>query len=238
MKNFKLKFKHLIFAILVGSATFIGCTQDSTEQTLGPQEASGTIKIPAHLRTGNTLFSYNDLGVSSNPYNGTGRNYYTLLKDFKTQLAAGNLSTQSQVNAYLASKNISSYSTTLTAAENSALVNFMSTFSVPTGMAQIINFENSLSNSTSPNLLKALTIYKYGLYFGAYSSIGQNPGQGNVEVDSNISCTRGNRDCLDRCVCNKAYQLTQANWVDQAWFVATCAESLAQWVAGCAWDCW
>lgn len=180
------------------------------------------------------------MAKTQNPYNSLGKNYYEILISLKNSTANHTITNQNDFQKFLNVNHISSYNFTLNTSEENLLKTFFTTFTIDRGMAQLIDFEGNISTNypSNQNLLRTLAVLKYGIFFTSYSSSANvNSAQEFAASSTPGACSRRN-ECIDRCLCTKAHNLSKSNWVDKAYFMIIAVESFAVWVVSCEWDCW
>ncbi len=86
-------------------------------------------------------------------------------------------------------------------------------------------------------LLSSIEEFKW-IKYSIYNYQMQDIDNYELITNNNVASRTHFEDCVDDCMRDRIHEeLDDANWIDWAIFLASAAETVAGWLASCAWDC-
>ncbi|MFN7775866.1 hypothetical protein [Flavobacterium sp.] len=172
-----------------------------------------------------------NLVTSQNKFDENSARYYNFLKE-KISLIKNGLMTEEQMKILISEKKFT-YTSNLSM---EYINNNQRIFEeiIKSDSVSLIKIEDRLLNQKDVDpILEFLSYYKYILRLNSELGV-------NTEIESKGDfCYNCWEMCTNICMSRKLRELRDnSNWIDQAVFVLTAAESTLQMYASCSWDCY
>ena len=202
----------LIIIILI----FLSVSCDKTEIKKSTTDDSVSQNMSANRLPNDSVLI---IGSQNNPYNDVGMAYFRNLELLSDTINKGYLLTQEEKESYIENNFIGS----LCLSESEIELFKIFFINVGFNYINILIFEEEIlqMENSSDNVLLALSYLKYSYAY----AVSCEPGGGNFSF------------CLDNCIKRKLQEIENANWIEKAYFVATCVPSFGLIVASCTWEC-